>query len=128
MYWKETVHQIVTNMSYQKITTAMNMSPIMMTNPADSQYNHSSCAGKRGLGRTFPNKQSAKGATFALLATMLRGRFQESMEPCSRKKEISFRENFWSGKPSKTVISGNLTDAKMSAKPYAATLSEVFKT
>ena len=58
------------------------------------------------------NKQSAKSATFALLATMLRGCFQESMEPCSRKKEISFRENFWSGKPSKTVIYGKLADAK----------------
>jgi len=44
------------------------------------------------------------------------------------KKEISFRENFWPGKPSKTVILGNLTDAKMPTKPYAATLSEVFKT
>ena len=60
----------------------------------------------------LPNKQSAKGATFALLATMLRGHFQESVEPCSRKKEISFRENFWSGKPSKTGIYGKLTDAK----------------
>lgn len=50
----------------------MNTLPITMTNPADSQYNHSACAGKRGLGRTLPNKQSAKGATFALLATMLR--------------------------------------------------------
>lgn len=83
---------------------------------------------RAGRPQECPNKQSAKGATFALLATMLRGRFQESMEPCSRKKEISFRENFWSGNPSKTVISGNLTDAKMSAKPYAATLSKVFKT
>ena len=62
------------------------------------------------------NKQSAKGATFALLATMLRGRFQESMEPCSRKKEISFRENFWSGKPSKTVISEKQTYAKNANK------------
>ena len=106
----------------------MNTPSITMTNPADSQNNHSVCAGERGLGAMPSNKQSAKGATFALLATMLRGRFQESMEPCSRKKEISFRENFWSGKPSKTVISGNLTDAKMSAKPYAATLSEDFKT
>jgi len=34
------------------------------------------------LGTLLPNKQSAKGATFALLATMLRGRFQESMESC----------------------------------------------
>ena len=106
----------------------MNTVPTTMTNPADSQYNHSACAGKRGLGRTLPNKQSAKGATFALLATMLRGWFQESMEPCSRKKEISFRENFWPSKPSKIVISENQAVVKMPVKPYAATLSEVFKT
>ena len=71
MYWKETAHQIVTNMSYQKITTTMNTVPITMTNHADSQNNHSACAGKRGLGAMPPNKQSAKDATFALLATML---------------------------------------------------------
>ena len=106
----------------------MNTVLITMTNPADSQNSHSACAGERGLGAALPNKQSAKGATFALLATMLRGRFQESMEPCSRKKEISFRENFWPRKLSKTVILGNLTDAKMPTNPYAATLSEVFKT
>ena len=106
----------------------MNTPSITMTNPADPQNNHSACAGKRGLGAMPSNKQSAKSATFALLATMLRGRFQESMEPCSRKKEISFRENFWPGKPSKTVISENHADLKMSTKPYAATLSEVFKT
>ena len=106
----------------------MNTLPITMTNPADSHNNHSACAGKKGLGAVPSNKQSAKGATFALLATMLRGRFQENMEPCSRKKEISFRENFWPGKPSKTVILGNPTDAKKPTNPYAATLSEVFKT
>ena len=106
----------------------MNTLPITMTNPADSQNNHSACAGKRGLGTLLPNKQSAKGATFALLATMLRGWFRENMEPCSRKKEISFRENFWPRNPSKTVISRNRKDAKMPTKPYAATLSEVFKT
>ena len=106
----------------------MNTPSITMTNPADSQNNHSACAGKRGLGAVPSNKQSAKGATFALLATMLRGRFQESMEPCSRKKEISFCENFWARKLSKTVISEKQTDTKMLIKPYAATLSEVFKT
>ena len=67
---------------------------------------------RAGRPRECPNKQSAKGATFALLATMLRGWFRENMEPRSRKKEISFRENFWPGKPSKTVIYGKLTDAK----------------
>lgn len=81
-----------------------------------------------GLGAEPPNKQSAKGATFALLATMLRGWFRETMEPCSRKKEISFRENFWPRNPSKTVISENQAVVKMPVKPYAATLSEVFKT
>ena len=106
----------------------MNTVLTMMTNPADSQNNHSACAGKRGLGAVPSNKQSAKGATFALLATMLRGRFQETMEPCSRKKEISFRENFWPRNPSKTVISENQAVVKMPVKPYAATLSEVFKT
>ena len=106
----------------------MNTPSIMMTNLADSQNNHSACAGKRGLGAVPSNKQSAKSATFALLATMLWGRFQESMEPCSRKKEISFRENFWPSKPSKIVISENQAVVKMPVKPYAATLSEVFKT
>lgn len=106
----------------------MNTLPITMTNPADSHNNHSACAGKKGLGTLLPNKQSAKGATFALLATMLRGLFQETMEPCSRKKEISFRENFWPRNPSKTVISENQAVVKMPVKPYAATLSEVFKT
>ena len=78
------------------------------------------------------NKQSAKGATFALLATMLRyyalGLVSGDHGTVFLKKEISFRENFWSGKPSKTVILGNLTDAKMPTNPYAITLSEVFKT
>ena len=106
----------------------MNTVPTTMTNPADSHKNHSACAGKRGLGTLLPNKQSAKGATFALLATMLRGWFRKTMESFPRKKEISFRENFWAEKPSKTVISEEQTDAKMPTKPYAATLSEVFKT
>ena len=106
----------------------MNTVPTTMTNPADSHKNHSACAGKRGLGARPSNKQSAKGATFALLATMLRGWFRENREPCSRKKEISFRENFWPSKPSKIVISENQAVVKMPVKPYAATLSEVFKT
>ena len=106
----------------------MNTPSITMTNPADPQNNHSACAGKRGLGTLLPNKQSAKGATFALLATMLRGWFRETMESFPRKKEISFRENFWAEKPSKTVISRNRKDTKMPKNPYAATLSEVFKT
>ena len=106
----------------------MNTVPTTMTNPADSHKNHSACAGKRGLGAMPSNKQSAKGATFALLATMLRGWFRENMEPCSRKKEISFRENIWPWKPSKIVISENQAVVKTPVNPYAATLSEVFKT
>ena len=101
----------------------MNTVPTTMTNPADSHKNHSACAGKRGLGAMPSNKQSAKGATFALLATMLRGWFRENMEPCSRKKEISFRENFWPWKPSKIVISENQAVVKMPVKPYAARLN-----
>ena len=49
---------------------------------------------RAGRPRECPNKQNAKGATFALLATMLRGRFQESMEPCSRKKKFHFVKTF----------------------------------
>ena len=49
----------------------MNTLPITMTAPADSHKNHSACAGKRGLGTLLPNKQSAKGATFALLAELM---------------------------------------------------------
>ena len=106
----------------------MNTVPTTMTNPANSQNNHSACAGERGLGAMPSNKQNAKGATFALLATMLQGWFRENREPCSRKKEISFRENFWAEKPSKTVNSEKQTDTKTPTNPYAATLSEVFKT
>ena len=54
MYWKETAHQTVTNMSYQKITTTMNTVPTTTTNPADSQNNHSACAGKRDWGFEHP--------------------------------------------------------------------------
>ena len=78
------------------------------------------------------NKQSAKGATFALLATMLRYYALELVSgdhgTVFPKKEISFRENFWPSKPSKIVISENQAVVKMPVKPYAATLSEVFKT
>ena len=85
----------------------MNTLPITMTNPADSHNNHSVCAGKRGLGAMPSNKQSAKGATFALLATMLRGRFQESMEPCSRKKRFHFVKTFGPKSPVKPSIQKN---------------------
>lgn len=110
----------------------MNTVPTTTTNPANSQNNHSACAGERGLGAMPSNKQNAKGATFALLATMLRyyalGLVSGDHGTVFPKKEISFRENFWAGKPRKTVISEKQTDTKMPTKPYAATLSEVFKT
>ena len=76
----------------------MNTVPTTMTNPANSQNNHSACAGERGLGAMPSNKQNAKGATFALLATMLRyyapGPFSGEHGTLLPKKEISFCENF----------------------------------
>ena len=88
----------------------MNTVPTTMTNPADSHKNHSACAGKRGLGALLPNKQSAKGATFALLATMLQGWFPtmlqgwflETMEPCIRKKKFHFVKTFGPRSPVKS--------------------------
>ena len=106
----------------------MNTPPITMTNPADLQNNHSACAGKRGLGTLLPNKQSAKGATFALLATMLQGWFLETMEPCIRKKKFHFVKTFGPETPVKPSFQKNKHTQKMPTKPYAATLSEVFKT
>ena len=76
----------------------MNTVPTTMTNPANSQNNHGACAGERGLGAMPSNKQNAKGATFALLATMLRyyapGPFSGEHGTLLPKKEISFCENF----------------------------------
>ena len=76
----------------------MNTVPTTTTNPANSQNNHSACAGARGLGAMPSNKQNAKGATFALLATMLRyyapGPFSGEHGTLLPKKEISFCENF----------------------------------
>ncbi len=106
----------------------MNTLPITMTNPADSHNNHSVCAGKRGLGTMLPNKQSAKSATFALLATMLQGWFRETMEPCIRKKKFHFVKTFGPETPVKPSFQKNKHTQKMPTKPYAATLSEVFKT
>ena len=106
----------------------MNTPSITMTNPADSHKNHSACAGKRGLGTLLPNKQSAKGATFALLTTMLQGWFLETMEPCIRKKKFHFVKTFGPETPVKPSFQKNKHTQKMPTKPYAATLSEVFKT
>ena len=50
------------------------------------------------------NKQSAKGATFALLATMLRGPFQETMKMDSRKKKFHFVKTFGLESPVKPLF------------------------
>ena len=106
----------------------MNALPITMTNPADSHNNHSACAGKKGLGGTAPQQAKCKRCYLCPACYYAPGPFSGGHGTVFLKKEISFRENFWPGKPSKTVILGNLTDAKMPTNPYAATLSEVFKT
>ena len=128
MYLKETAHQIVTNMSYQKITTTMNTLPITMTNPADSHNNHSACAGKKGLGGTAPQQAKCKRCYLCPACYYAPGLVSGDHGTVYPKKEISFRENFWPSKPSKIVISENQAVVKMPVKPYAATLSEVFKT
>ena len=114
----------------------MNTLPITMTNPADSHNNHSACAGKKGLGGTAPQQAKCKRCYLCpacyyapgLVSYYAPGLVSGDHGTVYPKKEISFRENFWPGNPSKTVISRNRKDAKMPTKPYAATLSEVFKT
>ena len=106
----------------------MNTVPTTMTNPADSQNNHSACAGERGLGAMPSNKQSAKGATFALLATMFRGRFWGRAWNRVPKKKFHFVKTFGLESPVKPSFQKNRQTQKMPTKPYAATLSEVFKT
>ena len=114
----------------------MNTLPITMTNPADSHNNHSACAGKKGLGGTAPQQAKCKRCYLCpacyyapgLVSYYAPGPFSGEHGIVSLKKEISFRENLWAGKPRKTVISEKQTDTKMPTKPYAATLSEVFKT
>jgi len=56
------------------------------------------------LGAGATNKQSAKSATFALLATMLQGWFLETMEPCIRKKKFHFVKTFGPGTPVKSSL------------------------
>ena len=85
----------------------MNTLPITMTNPADSHNNHSACAGKKGLGDNAPQQAKCKSATFALLATMLRGWFQETMEPCIRKKKFHFVKTFGLESPVKPSFMEN---------------------
>ena len=74
----------------------MNTLPITMTNPADSHNNHSACAGKKGLGDNAPQQAKCKSATFALLAYYAPGLVSGDHGTVYPKKEISFRENFWS--------------------------------
>ena len=106
----------------------MNTLPITMTNPADSHNNHSACAGKKGLGDAAPQQAKCKRCYLCPACYYAPGLVSGDHGTVYPKKEISFRENIWPWKPSKIVISEKQTDTKMPTKPYAATLSEVFKT
>ena len=106
----------------------MNTLPITMTNPVDSHNNHSACAGKKGLGGTAPQQAKCKRCYLCPACYYAPGLVSGEHGTVFPKKEISFRENFWPRNPSKTVISRNRKDTKMPTNPYAATLSEVFKT
>ena len=106
----------------------MNTLPIAMTNPADSHKNHSACAGKKGLGDAAPQQAKCKRCYLCPACYYAPGLVSGEHGTVFPKKEISFRENFWPSKPSKIVISENQAVVKMPVKPYAATLSEVFKT
>ena len=106
----------------------MNTPSITMTNPADSHKNHSACAGKKGLGDAAPQQAKCKRCYLCPACYYAPGLVSGDHGTVYPKKEISFRENFWPGNPSKIVITRNRKDAKTPRKPYAATLSEVFKT
>ena len=126
----------------------MNTLPITMTNPADSHNNHSACAGKRDWGFErpendpvdhfqrragrqapgVPQQAKCKRCYLCPACYYAPGLVSGDHGTVYPKKEISFRENFWAEKPSKIVISENQAVVKMPVKPYAATLSEVFKT
>ena len=106
----------------------MNTPSITMTNPADPQNNHSACAGKKGLGDAAPQQAKCKRCYLCPACYYAPGLVSGDHGTVYPKKEISFRENFWPWKPSKIVISENQAVVKMPVKPYAATLSEVFKT
>ena len=85
----------------------MNTPSITMTNPADSHKNHSACAGERGLGAVPSNKQSAKGVTFALLATIFRGRFLGEHGAVFKKKKFHFVKTFGLESPVKPSFMEN---------------------
>ena len=126
----------------------MDTVPNTMTNPADSHNNHSACAGKRDWGFErpendpvdhfqrkagrqapgVPQQAKCKRCYLCPACYYAPGLVSGEHGTVFLKKEISFRENFRLGKPSKTDISEKQTDTKMPTKPYAATLSEVFKT
>jgi hypothetical protein len=95
---------------------------------AEFHHNHSACAGKKGLGGAAPQQAKCKKCYLCPACYYTPGPFSGELGIRHLRKIISFRENFLAGKPSKTVISENQADSKTPTKPYAATLSEVFKT
>ena len=115
---------------------------------AEFHHNHSACAGKwdwgferpendpvdhfqRKAGRQapgVPQQAKCKKCYVCPACYYATGPFSGELGIRHLRKIISFRENFLAGKPSKTVISENQADSKTPTKPYAATLSEVFKT
>ena len=109
---------------HQVITTAI----VTWMKRADSHKNHSACAGKKGLGDAAPQQAKCKRCYLCPACYYAPGLVSGDHGTVYPKKEISFRENFWPSKPSKIVISENQAVVKMPVKPYAATLSEVFKT
>ena len=109
---------------HQVITTAI----VTWMKRAESRQNHSACAGKKGLGGAAPQQAKCKRCYLCPACYYAPGLVSGDHGTVYPKKEISFRENFWSGNPSKIVISENQAVVKMPVKPYAATLSEVFKT
>ena len=74
----------------------MNTLPITMTNPADSHNNHSACAGKKGLGGTAPQQAKCKRCYLCPACYYAPGLVSGDHGTVYPKKEISFRENFWS--------------------------------
>ena len=105
---------------HQVITTAI----VTWMKRAESRQNHSACAGKKGLGGVAPQQAKCKRCYLCpacyyapgLVSYYAPGLVSGERGNVFPKKEISFRENFWSGKPSKTVISEKQTYAKNANK------------
>ena len=95
---------------------------------AEFHHNHSACAGKKGLGGAAPQQAKCKRCYLCPACYYAPGMPSEDHGNGLLKKLISFSEIFGAGNPSKTVISGKHARVKTTEKPYAATLSEVFKT